>query len=298
MHHPTTPSPGLLRQVVLTASLLGLLGMWSLTTAPNTAQAQDFRNRQLAGEFAGKAREAFGEQRYAEAAELLSKAHSLYPEPNFLWNTGRAWELAGQHARAEAAYLRFLAEDIAEEDRARAEDKLARLEALRTIPVNLQDSQDSAALDALRASNLKLQGQLASANTGNADTNGSNSGLSTLGLLGWGTAGLGIVALGATATLQLASVSTVEDYHDAANEGTDQGRYDALRDTLNARVTASRVLLVSGLLLTATGGTLLYFEYFADDGIEPETNPEPDATLSITPLLTPDTAGLGLGGRF
>lgn len=276
---------------LLTALLLAV-ALATVALAAQPAAAQSFRDRQKAGELADEARGAFGEERYADAAELLSKAHDLYPEPNFLWNTGRAWELAGELARAEAAYLRFLGEEIEDEDRARAEDKLARLEALRTVPVDLQDSQDSAALDALRASNAKLRSRLAGAST----DDGGGSGLSTLGLLGWGAAGLGVVALGATATLHLASVSTVEDYHDAANEGTDRGEYDALNDTLNARVTTSRVLLISGLLLTAGGGTLLYFEYFGDDS--PDVEDDPEATLGVTPLLTPDAAGIGLGGRF
>ena len=285
----TTLARALLLAVLSTATLLV-----ATAATPEEAQAQTRRDRQKAAELAEQARAAFGEERYADAAELLSKAHDLYPEPNFLWNTGRAWELAEELARAEAAYLRFLGEEIEAGDRARAEDKLARLEALRTIPVAVQDSQDSAALDALCVSNAKLKSQLARAATDG--DGGGGSGLSTLGLLGWGAAGLGVVALGATATLHLASVSTVEDYHDAANEGTDKGEYDALNDTLNARVTASRVLLISGLLLSAGGGTLLYFEYFGDDA--PSAEDDPEATLGVTPLLTPDAAGIGFGGRF
>jgi transketolase N-terminal domain/subunit len=107
---------------------------------------------------------------------------------------------------------------------------------------------------------------------------------------GWASDGLGVACLGTAFTLHLASIGTVEEYNATAAAGRDRAKYDAFKDTLNARVVASEVFLVSGLLLAGGGAALLYFEYFAEEGLF--------AGGYVVPVLTPGGGAVTFEARF
>ncbi len=275
----TTPTSTL--AAALAAALLLIL-------AAPTASAQSKADTQRAVKLAEDARNAFAEDRFAEAAELLKQAFEIYPEPNFVWNMARAYEMAGLDDEALASYLRFSTLEVEEPDREAALERAARFTALTTLPPIIQEAQASAELSSLRRDNSALRRSVAERPEPKPLP---AEGMSLFELGGWSSAGLGVVALGAAFTLHLASIGTVEEYNKTAAQGLDSGKYEALRDTLNTRVVTSRVLLGTGLALAASGGVLLYLEYFAQ---------EPPATggLLLAPALGPDTAGALIQGSF
>ncbi len=275
-----------MKRIHLLACCITLLGAAAGVALDSTpAQAQTRVQRQAA-EVAGRAREAFSEERYEEAAQLLQDAYNIFPEPNFIWNQARAWELAGRFTEAEDAYLRFANLDVGDEERAAALDRAARFRAAVQLPRLVRDAQQGAELDVLRKSVKSLRESGAQAQT--AEPSG---GPDLLELGGWGLTGLGVLAFGAAGTLHLASIGTVEEYQDAAARG-ETNKYNALKDTLNTRVTTSQVLLGGGTLLLAGGATLLYLTYFHDDA------PPAQAEVQWTPILVDQGAGLGLSGSF
>jgi len=284
MTHPssTLARPAWLR-AALAAACVVVLG---LALAP-TAHAQNRAQRQAA-EAAEKAREAFTEGNFAEAAGLLQQAFDFYPEPNFVWNQARAYELGALFREAEDTYMRFSRLEVSGEERQAALDRAAALGAWRTAPDVIAQAQDGAELELLRATMARMEDGGAP-----SPVQSDGLGIGTLELAGYATAGLGVIALGAVGTLQLASIGTVEEYHAAAAAG-ETNKYTALKDTLNTRVVVSQVLLGTGIALAGTGATLLYFAWFAEGG----ESAAPASTGIFTPFATDDTVGVGYLGRF
>ncbi len=281
--------PGLRAMGVLLAALMATS---TIVTTAAPAQAQGRKTRQ-AIELAGQAREAFAEERYEDAASLLEQAYDLYPEPNFIWNIARAYELAGQDVLAESYYARFSQlGEVGETERTAALDRIARYAAARDIAAQLRSAQNQAEGQSLRRVNANLTTALADAQAAAATPKDGGGDMSLMALGGWTSAALGVVSLGAVLTLHMASIGTVEEYNDAAAAG-DVPRYNALQDTLNTRVVTSRVLLGSGLALTALGGTLLYLEYFSEDEATPA-----EGGARIAPALGPDGVGVHITGSF
>lgn len=261
----------------------------ALTLAAVPAQAQN-RKTQEAISLAGQAREAFTEERYEDAASLLERAYELVPEPNFLWNIARAYELSGQYDLAESYYARFSQLEVEETERMAALERMARFAASRDLPSRVRAAQDGAEVASLRRANARLTSELARAASKEPSSQGVALDPWVLG--GWGAAGLGVLSLGTAFTLHLASIGTVERYNEAAATGN-APRYDALQDTLEARVVTSQVFLGVGLALTALGGTLLYLEYFHQD-----ESPADAGALRLEPAIGPDGAGVQLRGGF
>lgn len=245
-----------LRTLTAAALLVALLPLWP--AAP--AQAQSRRAIKLVEE----AREAFSQGKHEQAAELLLEAYELYPNANFIWNVARAYEQAQQFNKAEGYFRRFAALEISEEDQAAVKDKLLRYDALQAMPDTLRAAQDEAKISTLRLAWEKEQQKPAPAPAPVVQS--SSPSLTWWG--GWTLTGLGSACLLTAGGLHLASLDTVEQYHQVAAQGTDLPQYNALRDTLQSRVTASRYLLGAGLLMTLAGGGLLAWEIWGQDDAE------------------------------
>ncbi len=268
------------------APYLGALAcLMAIAWAPQ-AHAQNPRALNLAGQ----ARTAFAEERYEAAAELLLEAYKIWPNVNFIWNTARAYEQAGKFEIAEGYYRRFAAlDDIPAEDQAAARTKLARYNARRRLPALLRGAQDQARIEA-------LQQELARRplDTSPTPVVVQEEGPDLLWWSGWTCTGLGVLSLGAAATLQLASVDTVDAYHRAASSGSNRAEYNALQDTLQTRVVTSQVLLGSGLLLTTVGAGLLSWDLWFSEESQAPSDSDPISGLQLN--LTP--TGATLSGQF
>jgi tetratricopeptide (TPR) repeat protein len=66
---------------------------------------------------------------FEDAADLLRRAHELYPEPILLYNLGRALEGMGDAKNAVAAYERYLKDAKQIDDRGAIERRVATLKA-------------------------------------------------------------------------------------------------------------------------------------------------------------------------
>jgi hypothetical protein len=238
-----------------------------------------------------EAKAAFDEGQFSDAATLLQEAYDIEPVPFFIWNTARAYEKAGLWELAELNYLRYSELEITEEEKALAADRIARHQASRELSKSLRSARSGAELDTLRASNRQLRDKAGGDDTQEPVPQGGGGGAGIWELAGWGGVGLGVICLGVASTLQLASVDTVEEYNAAANGG-DRAKYDALHDTLQTRVATSQVLWISGVIFAAAGGTILYFEYF--DGSAESEGP----AARLVPLLSSEGGGFALEGRF
>lgn len=253
-------------------------------SVPAAAQRRDL------GKIVEEAKTAFDEGNFVDAALLLEEAYEIQPIPDFVWNTARAYEKAGQWDLAEINYTRYSELDITDEERAAARERMARYAAARQIPKALGSARAGAELDTLRASNRQLRERGGSATDDTAEPVESTGGATMWEMAGWGGVGVGALLLGTAATLHFASIGTVEEFNQTAADGRDQAKYDALKDTLNTRVVTSQVLVIGGTLLAAAGGTLLYFEYFADDGGE--------TAFRLSPAVGADGGGFVLEGSF
>lgn len=76
----------------------------------------------------------YSQRRYVEAAHEFEAAYALSPEPELLFNLGRAWEGAGDAARAAEAYARFEAVGAPGADRVELRARIARLRAPVAAP--------------------------------------------------------------------------------------------------------------------------------------------------------------------
>ncbi len=95
---------------------------------PAAAMAESAALRQRAREMSDEAAKLFKAQRYAEAAERIEQAYALDPSVRLrLRNAGRAWQEAGNAARALHCFERFLALETDPALRKDAEERIAAL---------------------------------------------------------------------------------------------------------------------------------------------------------------------------
>lgn len=95
-------------------------------SAPSLAQRSPPRVAQIRHE---NGLRLYGLRRFAEAAHEFDAAYALSPEPSLLFNLGRAWEGAGDVARAVDAYARFEAAGAPGADASELRARIARLRA-------------------------------------------------------------------------------------------------------------------------------------------------------------------------
>lgn len=114
-----------------------LVGVWGIVIATTIAAplaAQDREPPQEAMEFFERAREAYREGRYPDAAEDLERALVLDPNaPALLFNLGRVYELMGRYDDSIGVYMRLRAvtPTTETEELARTEQILERLRGAR-----------------------------------------------------------------------------------------------------------------------------------------------------------------------
>src|SRR5258706_15715134 len=88
------------------AFALALLCVTSLARAQDAPQLQN--DVELAKAHYNTGQIYYDRARYHDAAREFEEAYRLYPRSPLLYNMGKAYDGAGDHARALAAYRRFL----------------------------------------------------------------------------------------------------------------------------------------------------------------------------------------------
>lgn len=99
--------------------------MLALSAAVHAAPDKKTQALQLAAE----SERAYKDGKFEKSAELLRKAHDLYPEPILLYNLGRALEGIGDAKGAVEAYDQYLQEAKHIDDRPAIERRIATLKA-------------------------------------------------------------------------------------------------------------------------------------------------------------------------
>jgi tetratricopeptide (TPR) repeat protein len=85
------------------------------------------QDRATAPELFEKSRAAYGDGRFAEAAELLKRAYQLDPDPILLYNLARALENDGDDNGARIAYEQYLRNQPNARDRRTIEARIEKL---------------------------------------------------------------------------------------------------------------------------------------------------------------------------
>jgi tetratricopeptide (TPR) repeat protein len=98
-----------------------------LLATASIAVAGDKRSQAV--QLAEDSEKAYKAGHFEHAADLLRKAHELYPEPILLYNLGRALEGMGDAKNAIAAYERYLRDAKEIDDRGAIERRVSTLKA-------------------------------------------------------------------------------------------------------------------------------------------------------------------------
>lgn len=313
------PPQRLTGRLLVVASLLG--------APPAAAQAPGEGPAAVTGDAAGlyrDAREAYGRGDYGRAASLLRQLIALQPDPDLLWNLGRAEEKAGNPVAAIDAYVRFLATNPPEGDRAEAAERLAAVKAALGrgwLSVGADAFGATARIDGAPAVTLPVERLLLAAGDHSITVEAPGRAPATVTAAvpsgeavavdvalelvavalpppleddlepwAWATFGTGLALAAGGATLlalgRMDAAAVEDGDKDAAGRITSVSRAEALELADSAAVKSD-----AGVALLALGGgalatSVVLFVLDADDG----------APTALAPALWP--GGVALGGRF
>ncbi|MFO0675008.1 MAG: hypothetical protein U0169_00600 [Polyangiaceae bacterium] len=126
-------------------------------TSPGGDQAADAEaDEKAAGKWFADGMKAFDAGDFPRAAEAFEAAYAKKPHPSPLWNAARAWQRAGEPARAANAYAHFLRESPPSKDRTSAAKELERLALkLGVFDVHADGARD-VTVDGLRTADSKV----------------------------------------------------------------------------------------------------------------------------------------------
>lgn len=224
--------------------------------------------------------------RFAQAAALLERAWARFEEPILQYNLGRAWEGAGEPAKAIEAYRRYLTAAPRADDRASVESKIAELQRQvqeRTETERRQAEEDArnrrtADADDRRAVERDERERRRRLN--GEEDHGDDIGGGGPGLAPWILVGAGGVTLGAGALFGLLASSK---HDDAVSDRVQQSARDK-QDGAETFATLANVSFVLGAVAAAGGATWIILGGRADaeaggdddDEAEPEDAAEPE----------------------
>jgi len=207
-----------------------------LTTA--TARAETRSSHDEATRLFEQGERAYGEGRFAEAADLVRRAYELQPEPILLFNIGRALEGQGDIDGAIESYAQYLDAAPHAENRGLVE---RRLQVLRE-----QQQQAAAMQQELREAEARLR----EAEENGASTSWANEETSrrSVNPVPWVIMGVGLASIvvgGALGALAL-------DRQDRADEEPVQrSAYDTLEEGRRFALSANITLAAGGAVAAA-----------------------------------------------
>lgn len=287
---------------------LSWLMLVALVAAPAAAQTQD-QARARKHFVLAQAHEKNGD--YAEAAAEYIEAYRHFSSPEFFYNAGRAYELGGDAAKAVEHYERYLALDPGGRAAANARASIEKLKPLIVVQPPPRQPEPAAPEAAEPGATEKPAGEAgetpeagpdASAAPGPDDTAASGSGEAavaagpapeqgsgTLRIAGLSLAGAGLLAtvVGVKFAMDASSLSDEIEGVDGQWTRDDLAKFD---EGERAR-TMSLVFTGVGVAAIVAGGSLYLW------GRSSGTTEERRQT-SMTPLLTPGSAGFVVTGRF
>lgn len=277
--------------------------------APATAQTQD-QARARKHFVLAQAHEKNGD--YAEAAAQYVDAYKYFASPEFFYNAGRAYELGGDAAKAVEHYERYISLDPNGRAVATARASIEKLKPQIVVPPPRPsepepapaasetkpdtgakpDEQTKEPDQELKNESSEAGGSGASEGAGTAVTASGPAaaeGSGTLRIAGLSTAGVGLVAIavGVKFALDASSLSGQIEGVDDQWTREDLAKFD---EGERAR-TLSIAFTGIGVAALVAGGSL-YLWSRSGSGNEERSQ------TSMSPLITPDSAGFVVTGRF
>ncbi len=107
------------------------LVLWGWLFVPGTALGQDFA---AAGRHFAAAQDAFGQDRFSQAAKEYQAAYEITKDPVLLFNIGESFQRAGDGPQAIRSYRAYLQAQPTASDRPEVERRLNELEAAGGAP--------------------------------------------------------------------------------------------------------------------------------------------------------------------
>jgi hypothetical protein len=284
---------------------------WSPPVPPGCPQApaDQAASRAMASEFFQRGLTAVAEGRFAQATALYACCFHIIPHPNTMYNLGLAAEKAGDLRTAEHALDRYVTEapealnhDEAVTLLATVRERVAALPpeenpttlvAVGPEPAECAAGQ-AAQPDGTCAAEPPPPPECAAGTMRQADGTCAApytppEGLSTLAIAGWSLLGTGaaITIAGGAAFGVLAGqeADAIEDPPDGAHWRDSASHLDTFDDYQAAEI----AMLVIGGAVLATGAVLLILD---------SNSESPEAETAVVPVVTEESVGLGLVGRF
>lgn len=241
-------------------------------------------------------------EQYARAADEYLSAYALYPDPEFFFNAGRVYRLAGDRQRALRFYERYLELDPdgrgADAARAQVEslrEELGDDEAAKREPASEPrgERDDRERDDAGEQPAIDTPGPLDPSDPDATIDDGTSSGGSpSMRMAGVMTGTAGLVALGASVYFgnRARSLSNQIDEFVAGEPNAWTGEWIDKYD--QGRRANTTMLVLGGLGVAAvTTGAVLYVVGGDSDGAE-------SRGVAIAPAWMPGGAALTIGGSF
>lgn len=282
------------------AALLALaIAAASLCAAPGQALAQD-RGEASEEDKIKQVEQLYLEgialyknSQYREAIAKFEKAHAIFPDPNLLYNMGRAYELLGELEPALAEFERCMASaDLPPELKTKAQARIASIQSA-------QKEAELAKAEAERNQAKSLDKKDAQASAGEQEEKRRSNPApeesgSVLKTTGWITAAGSVGLLGAGGVFYFLGASDHGDLEDAMNDGgvgtLTRVEAEALAKDGEDRKTLGVILMASGGALALTSALCFL--------LDEDEKKEPVGAFTLQPVFLPGGIGVGLGGGF
>jgi len=206
--------------------------------------------------------QAYKSGKFEEAADLLRKAYSLFPEPLLLYNLGRAQEGLGDPQGAIDSYERYLSEAKQIDDRGAIERRIATLKA--QIEKEADEKRRRAEDEERRKREEEERRRQAALQVDNRTP------LTKYGP--WVTMGTGAAIFGTGLVFGLRASAK----HDDAVAAPGQADAAELQASAEHAATVANVLLIVGGVVTVGGVTWKVLQWQSDDQ-------QTSAQLTVTP---------------
>lgn len=221
---------------------------------------------------------AYSTGEYQKAINLMVRANQLRPHPNYLLNIAVSYSKLGDCQNA------VLWANLA-------------LEADNPLPPEARPAAESVLEECAPAPEIKgpNNGGIADPENGNGEGDNKATGLSTGQI--WGFALVGVGVLGAGSNLLFLDYPLSEDQSEFTKKAATPGGFPSSKayDDRKSELESQQLLVIAVYSLSAaaivTGGVLLTL-----DALEEE--PKPAKGVMLTPIITPEGAGVQLGVRW
>lgn len=264
----------------LAALLTALLMAVAVHVPTFPVQAQD----ETVEDLEGAAAEAYVAGDYKKAIQLMIRANQLQPHPNYLLNIAVSYSKLGDCENA-----RLWAQNaIAPGEITLPDEAVATAESIIKECESLVDKPDP---NANNGEVTPPEGDPTPPTTPTDDALAWRP-ITAYALLGAG----GLTTL-LTIVLDISVASDIDDL-ERLRTSPDKTAFDALKADIQSDQTLVWIGYTAGILMLASGGGLLAWDFLDPPRAAPASGPAPTPQTSIGPWLSPEAGGIVVQGQF